>query len=174
MTEARSDAEEPHYARVVVKRGDQRPTRERIRALMAKGVELNNLYTLITLKPEDAEGLLPRFSPSGARVYVRHGSADEIALYWPVYRHRGRMSVRPLADPVGAVHPGLVAELAYMADDIESFENIITASADAYDYVVQLEATFKSYEIEEMQVRAMAARAKQAAIDVVREINCAN
>ena len=75
-----------------------------------------------------------------------------------------------MLEPRGAVHPGLVAELFYMVNDLEAFERAIMESKPAFDYVMQLERTFKSFDIEDMQALALATRAKWAAFEVLSEL----
>lgn len=163
------DAENDHYARVIVRRGDQRPVRERILALMEPGQDISNLRTASSLRHAD-RGFKERYSPLGSRVYVRPGSADEIVLYWSTLRLLGRVQLRPMASPEGAVHPGLVAELLYAIDKLDDFERVIASSADAYDYIMGLQLSYRGIGIEDMQAFASSSRAKGVAFDVLHEI----
>lgn len=169
MSESPIDDEE-HYARVIVRRGDTRPVRERILALLEPGQDTRNLRTPKSLQHGD-RGFKQRYSPLGAHVHVRPGSADEIVLYWSTLRLLGRVQLRPLASPEGAVHPGLVAELLYAIDKVDDFEHVLAQSPDAYEYLMGLEPSYRGIGIEDMQSFAMASRTKQAALDVLREIN---
>lgn len=168
MTEEAAD--EDHYARVIVRRGDTRPVRERIFALLEPGQDTSNLRTPASLKHVD-RGFKERYSPSGSRVHVRPGSADEIVLYWSILRVHDTVGVRPLASPEGAVHPGLVAELMYVTGNLEGFESLIASSTDAFDYVMGLVHGYRGTSIvDSMQALARVSRAKQAAMSILKEI----
>lgn len=165
--------DEDHYARVIVRRCDTRSTRERILALLEPGQDTRNLRTPKSLQHGDL-GFKQRYSPLGAHVHVRPGSADEIVLYWSTLRLLGRVQLRPMASPEGAVHPGLIAELLYAIDKLNDFERVITQWPDAYDYIMGLQPSYRGIGIEDMRSFALSARSKRAAIEIMKELNRAD
>ena len=161
--------DEDHYARVIVRRGDERPAQVRILALLELGSDVSNLRTPSSLKHGD-RGFTETYSPLGARVHVKKSSADEIVLRWSTLRLLGKVQLLPMASPEGPVHPGLVAELLYAIEKFDDFERLLAQSPDAYEYLMGLAPSYRGIGIEEMQAFARAARAKGMALDVLREI----
>lgn len=156
------------FARLLVSKRPERPIKPRLREILAQGPELKNLRTPSQLSPGDFD-FRPATSPVGARVYVMRDTPDEILLVWSVFRHRGNFSVRPRHSRIGPSHPGLLAELFYAANAREDFEHVISSSQPAFDYVMSLESAIRTTDLDDLQALAMATRAKNAAIEALKE-----
>lgn len=73
-------------------------------------------------------------------------------------------------EPDGPVAPGLVAELLFAADLFSEFETLVCGNSIAYEHILRLESAIAGgTQIGDAQALAMSSRAKNAAIDVLKE-----
>ena len=75
-------------------------------------------------------------------------------------------------EPDGPVAPGIVAELLFTADLFSEFENLVCGNSIAYEHIMRLVSAIDGDSlITEAQAFARSARAKNAAIEILAEIN---